>query len=259
MKTAILLAAHGAKESVNADAATSNLQKVYEMTGLDTYKGYVHIEPFVQESISRMSAEGVDRAVIVPLFTFSGFIPDIVLRKSVGAEPGSRTATIEAQGRDMEVIFTETLCDHPLMKDILLKKCEKEQATAEHTSIMLIWHGSRKAGPDDNAEMCADYLRNAGYDVICSYNEFQHPTVEEGLSKASSSKSDVLAIPMFISPGSHTISDIPPKLMLKDNCRRSVVNIHGKDVTVRYADEIGMESGITDIIMDRIRNVMDVS
>ena len=70
MKTAILLIAHGAKESEGRDSASRNRVPLMEATGMDVYLAYLHLEPSVRDTVRKMMDDGVDRDYRAKLIRF---------------------------------------------------------------------------------------------------------------------------------------------------------------------------------------------
>ncbi len=91
-----------------------------------------------------------------------------------------------------------------------------------------------------------------GFETAAAYNEFQSPTVEEATERLIATGKNVLAIPMFVSPGGHTTSDIPPKLGLEGSDSRDI----GNGRWLRYTAEIGMHPMVSDILKARIDEVL---
>ena len=253
MKTAILLIAHGAKESEGRDSASRNRVPLMEATGMDVYLAYLHLEPSVRDTVRKMMDDGVDRIIAVPLFVFPGFLPDVTVRKAVGLEPRADAGVAREGDGCVGMVFTGTFGDHPLMEEMLLDVCSGYDAKPEDTSVILVFHGNRNGSGTENVDRCSGYLSGRGYEVISAYNEFQSPTVEEAVGSLSGKGRDILVIPMFVSPGSHTTSDIPDKLGLDGSDTRDLGDGH----VLRYAPEIGMHPRIADILRARVDETID--
>ncbi|AMK14279.1 cobalamin biosynthesis protein CbiX [methanogenic archaeon mixed culture ISO4-G1] len=249
MKTAIMLITHGTPRSEGNDAAVINREPLKELTGLEVYIGYLHMEPSIDATLSKMMADGVERIIAVPLFMFPGLLSDTTVREAFGFEPKTASGRIERNGKTAEVVFTGTFGDHPLIEDVIMKVCEKCKAAPEKTSLMLIFHGTK--APETTAkyvDACIGYLTKKGYNAIAAYNEFQSPDVDAAAEELIKAGKNVLAIPMFVSPGKHTTMDIPPKLGLDGARTRQIGNGH----RLCYAKEIGMHPCISRILKARI-------
>lgn len=255
MKTGILLIAHGAKESENSDSATLHSKRICDQTGYDVRLAYLHLKPGIDEAVHRMMNDGIERIVAVPLFISPGFLTDKVIRRSVGLEPGAPSGTVSHNGREAEIVFTGTFGDHQKMRTVMVQTCDRYNASPARTSVLLIFHGAKGAGENPYAKMNADYLRERGYRVSIAFNEFQEPGIEEGLEGLLDDGRDILAIPMFVSPGTHTVDDIPAKLGIGKKRGRDITR-DGKRIRLEYAEEIGMHPDITYILKDRISEVL---
>ncbi len=254
MKTAILLATYGSRYSETDNSATRNAKKIEESTGYPVYIAYIHLAPSIQDALGRMAGDGVERIIVVPLFMFSGSTPDLTVRKEIGLDSESRSGRISVDGKDIDVVFAGTFGDHPRIGSVIGSICERYDVSSTDTAIMLIFHGSKTDGPDSNVLFCEDKASALGFEVLCAYNEFQDPTIEDAVKTLASEGKNILAIPMFVSPGKHTLEDIPPKLQITEG-REATVECDGKKVHVTYTELIGMDAGIADIILDRIGEV----
>lgn len=255
MKTGILLIAHGAEESENKDSATLHSGRIRDQTGYDVRSAYLHLKPGIDETVHRMMDDGIEKIIAVPLFISPGFLTDKVVRGSVGLEPGARSGIVSHNGREAEIVFTGTFGDHQKMRTVMVQTCDRYNASPARTSILLVFHGARGAEDNPYAKMNADYLRERGYRVSVAFNEFQEPGIEESLEELLGDGRDILAIPMFVSPGTHTVEDIPAKLGIGKERGRDITR-DGKTLHLEYAEEIGMHPDITYILKDRISEVL---
>ena len=252
MKTAIMLIAHGADESENNDSATRNRVRLREMTGMDVSIAYLHLRPTVEDTLRDLVGSGVERIIAVPLFVFPGFLSEVTVRKSFGLEPKARSGTVDIDGRQAEIVFTGTFADHPMIGYAMLDVCEENGAVPDDTAVMLIFHGNKTGAGAEYIDRCLGYLSENGFETAAAYNEFQSPTVEETTERLISTGKNILAIPMFVSPGGHTTSDIPPKLGLDGSDSRDI----GNGRWLRYTAEIGMHPMVSDILNARIDEVL---
>ena len=252
MKTALMIVSHGAKESEGKDSAVMNAERLRESLGMDVYIGYLHLTPSIKETLQRMSDDGVERAIVIPLFMYPGFIPDVKVRREFDTEPCSRRCNFTSGDSVMSIEFTDTFGNHEMIYDVIEEIIEENGGSADGTSLMLIFHGSRTTEQNADIANCASHFRGKGYDILCVYNEFQHPTVEEGMEWAKRIGKDILAIPMFVSPGTHTTQDIPPKIGLDEGERECSFFVGGKRLGIRYCNEIGMHPRVADILKARV-------
>lgn len=253
MKTAIMLITHGTPRSEGNDSAVRNCGRLKELTGLDVYIGYLHLNPTIDEAITKMLDDGIERIIAVPLFVFPGYLTDTTVREAFGLQHAASSGRVEKGGRTAEVVFTGTFADHPLIEDTLMTVCRDNNADAGNTAVMMIFHGSKTAAGSNYVDACTDYLSKKGYTVMAAYNEFQIPTVEEATDELLRTGKNILAIPMFVSPGKHTTMDIPPKLGLEGSKIRDI----GNGNRLCYVEEIGMHPSIVNILRARIDEVKD--
>ncbi len=252
MKTALMIVSHGAKESEGNDSAVMNAERLRGSMGMDVYIGYLQLTPSIKETLQKMSDDGVERAIVIPLFMYPGFIPDVKVRREFDTGSGSMQCTFRSGDSVMNIEFTDTFGNHEMIYDIIEDIIGENGGSADRTSLMLIFHGSKTTEQNADIANCASHFRSRGYDILCAYNEFQHPTVEEGMEWAKRVGKDILVIPMFVSPGSHTTEDIPPKIGLDEGERECSFFVGGKRLGIRYCREIGMHPRVTDILKARV-------
>ncbi len=80
-----------------------------------------------------------------------------------------------------------------------------------HTSLLLIAHGSRRAEANADLEHVAGQLRARGNypDVQVSFLELAEPSIDDGGALcARRGATDVILLPYFLSPGKHVVEDL---------------------------------------------------
>ncbi len=107
----------------------------------------------------------------------------------------------------------------------------------EKLGILLIFHGSRhEASKKAIAEIVEDVKKRTNYPVeAIALSEIDITTVEKFATKAEK----IIAVPVFLSRGTHTEIDIPRILQKFKN--------------VEYADPLSPDHRISEIILDKVR------
>lgn len=116
-------------------------------------------------------------------------------------------------------------------------------------------HGSRLDYNSDIVKLNASRLRERGYkNVYVGYNEFNYPRIEDEIpAMIDDGAKEIIAIPLFISLGKHLIVDIPQKLGIDYLNGGGIVHHNGQDAVIRYANPIGGDPRLCDVLLNRIK------
>ncbi len=250
MKTAVLLIAHGSERSGGRDSAALHSERIRAQTGYGVRTAYLFMGPGVEETVHGMMDDGIERIVAVPLLFSPGHLAWKTVRLKLGFAPGTDKGIIEYGGRKAEIVFTGTFGDHQKMRTVMVQTCDRYNAAPGKTSVLLIFRSSGKKEAETNAE----YLRERGYEVLAAYDESGEPSVENALKELTAGDCDILAVPMFVSPGIRTCIGIPGKLGIPDERGVAFPLDNGRFLT--YGEEIGMHPDITYILKDRISEAL---
>lgn len=129
---------------------------------------------------------------------------------------------------------------------------------AKDCAVLLIGHGSRLDFNRNVLELQAENLRKKGYKTVhIGYNEKTEPLAGEVLRQlVSQGFTTIYAMPVFIASGMHLTRDVPRKLGIPDNSDGGIVNVDGKDVTIKYGKALGDDPRIADILSERIESLL---
>ena len=248
----ILICAHGSTESETGSAVREHSARVSSLTGLPVYYGFnASEEPSITDALHKMSADGFDEVIVIPLFFAPGFLANKIVPKALGMEPETAEGEVTIEGHTIRIRITGVFGDHPGMKDVLRDVISSCGASAKDTAVILIGHGSKDGKNSATVRYNASFVSEMGYEVFCAYNEMQSPTVEEALKSAlGTGCKQIIAIPMFVSPSVHSTEEIPAKLGIKEGRKTAVGNTE-----VIYCQEIGMHPKIADILAERAGSV----
>lgn len=125
----------------------------------------------------------------------------------------------------------------------------------EDIGLLVLGHGStlpyNKALVEELAGMIK--RRHPG-PVRTAYLNANDPKIPEGLmSFAGTNVRRIVAIPLFLAAGVHTLEDIPRELGIPKGERVGVVKIDGRDVEVTCAEPLGVDECIADLAYRRAR------
>jgi len=120
--------------------------------------------------------------------------------------------------------------------------------------VMLIGHGSRSEESERVFKLQARRLADMGFcNVYVAFNEVDENTIERTLEKmADDGVRFIYAVPLFIISGVHVKQDIPKKLGIPGGSGGGTVTVNNKSIMVKYADTIGDDPLIADLLAKKI-------
>lgn len=129
------------------------------------------------------------------------------------------------------------------------------------TGIVIVGHGSRtKESRGIYEEIARLAEEKSEYKVHVGYMKHGRPTlieavngcVEEGVKR-------IIIVPLFLLPGLHVMEDIPILLGMKEGETPEFGYDRVKvpeDVEILYANHIGADERLADVVMDRVEDVL---
>lgn len=128
--------------------------------------------------------------------------------------------------------------------------------------VVLVGHGSSLPQSKGVYEAIARKTgEKSGMDVRVGYMKHWEPTLAETINAfIKDGKKKIVIVPVFLLPGMHVIDDIPILLGLKEG--DSPEFGYGKieipsDVEIIYANNLGADGRIADIVHDKIKEALD--
>ncbi|MGD9855301.1 MAG: sirohydrochlorin chelatase [Planctomycetaceae bacterium] len=115
------------------------------------------------------------------------------------------------------------------------------------TAILLIAHGSRVPGANDDLKQLAEHLaaRRKGEIVEYAYLELTEPTIPQGLQACvARGAAEVRMLPWFLSAGAHVTQDL-------EAYRRRFAE-EQPAVRCRICPPLGLHRLMVDILLDRL-------
>ncbi|MGI9140675.1 MAG: CbiX/SirB N-terminal domain-containing protein [Gemmatimonadaceae bacterium] len=114
-------------------------------------------------------------------------------------------------------------------------------------AILLIDHGSRRREANDMVHCMANLVQNlAGPDVIVrpAHMELADPTIEQGFASCvEAGATEVIAFPYMLSPGRHSIEDIPAMV--------AAVATRHPGVSFHVTPAFGVHEKLAELILSR--------
>jgi sirohydrochlorin cobaltochelatase len=146
---------------------------------------------------------------------------------------------------------------------VKVKKMSKEEnrereiggASEEEVAVVLIGHGSKLPYNKEILEEMGMRIDTQGIfkTVRVAFMQLNSPSIEDTLRKLANEKiKNIVALPVFLAHGTHTTIDIPSRLKAAFSGEEA-----RSDVKLIYAEPIGMDERIVDILIDRAKEALE--
>jgi sirohydrochlorin ferrochelatase len=119
------------------------------------------------------------------------------------------------------------------------------------TGVIILGHGSRSEDAQVIMDNLVSQIKNRGiyYYVEGAMLQFNQPDLSLAISKAVENRVEkIIVVPLFIFNGIHMKEDIPEILEQE--------RIKYPDIEIEFAGNIGADVRITEILLDRIKEVV---
>jgi len=115
-------------------------------------------------------------------------------------------------------------------------------------ALLLIDHGSTRDDANDLLPRVARMVRDmSDFEIVCyAHMELAEPTIQQGFDTCvAAGATEVIVHPYFLSPGRHSVSDIP----------RMVAEAAAKyaGVSYRLTEPLGLDPKMGELILKRVR------
>ena len=264
----LLVLGHGSTK--NADSSAPVFQHVAELRRRKIFAA-VHEAFWKQEPQVKTVLAGLTtpRVFIVPLFISEGYFSDDVIPRELGFGTGT---ALEVAGSMR--FYCDPVGTHPSMTKVLLARAREvlekypfpRQAKPKDTTLFIAGHGTER---NENSRVAI--VRQV--EMIRAMNEFanvhavfmeEEPRIADCYTLTQTK--NIVVVPFFISDGMHTQEDIPvllgeakrlveERLAAKQPPWRNPTERHGK--LVWYSASVGTDPHMADVIMERVREVID--
>ena len=293
-KTGILLVGHGSRQPYNKEVVCKLRDKYQEvMPDYHIEAGFMElVEPNIPTAFNTLKKTGVERIIVNPVFLAHGMhtkvdIPTILKLEAMEVEHTHshshshshdhshhhhhhhhhREAKSEPVDFDGEIIYLEPLGADDKIVEIVEKRISDEleklpDANTENTGILLVGHGSSLPYNNQVLEEVADkYNKQSDYVVELGFMNISHPSIPEAFNKIKEKDmKTVIAVPVFLAHGIHTMLDIPTALGLNPDPIENYPkpNVSTEDIVefdgqIIFTEPIGADDKVVEIIDKRIR------
>ena len=93
--------------------------------------------------------------------------------------------------------------------------------------------------------------------VKCGFMNINKPSIKEALAEFAKENIDVLVVvPLFLAKGVHIEKDIPAEIGLPEGSKKGTVALNGKTVPLVYADPIGIDPLLAELMVKNARRAL---
>ena len=125
--------------------------------------------------------------------------------------------------------------------------------------MLLVGHGSTLPYNKELVESTGRMIgeKSPEYLVKCAFMNVNNPTIPESLEALRKEKIDVLlVVPLFLAKGVHILKDIPPLIGLSEGQRKGTFTLNGKTIPLLYADPIGTDPMLAELMIRNATNAL---
>lgn len=125
--------------------------------------------------------------------------------------------------------------------------------------ILLVGHGSKLPYNKELVESTGRLIaRNyPQYIVKCGFMNMNSPSIEDCLDEFRREEIDALVVvPLFLAKGVHILKDIPAIIGLAEGSTRGDFALNGETIPLLYADPIGSDPLLADLMVKNAEKVL---
>jgi sirohydrochlorin cobalto/nickelchelatase len=118
--------------------------------------------------------------------------------------------------------------------------------------MLLVGHGSTMPYNQELVEKTAALIRanHADYIVKCGFMNMNKPSIQESLDAFRHEPIETLVVvPLFLAKGVHIEKDIPGEIGLAEGVKKGSFTLNGKSIPLVYADPIGSDPLLADLMV----------
>jgi sirohydrochlorin cobaltochelatase len=125
--------------------------------------------------------------------------------------------------------------------------------------ILLVGHGSKLPYNKELVEETAGLIarRHPDFVVKCGFMNMNSPSIQDSMTEFRKEPIDVLVVvPLFLAKGVHILHDIPEIIGLSQGETRGRFARNGKEIPLLYADPIGSDPLLADLMVKNAERVL---
>jgi len=130
---------------------------------------------------------------------------------------------------------------------------------SEKIGILALGHGSRHPHNKEVVNGVADLIAKKYKNVVVriGFMNMNNPTMKEGLDAfKGTGVSTIVAVPIFLAHGVHTMEDIPQILGISKESRKTTIKLDGQNVTLVYSEPLGIDELIAEVAFKRAKEAL---
>ena len=132
---------------------------------------------------------------------------------------------------------------------------------AEKIGILALGHGSRHPHNKEVVSGVAELIARKYKNVIVKigFMNMNTPTMKEGLDGfKGTGVSKIVAVPIFLAHGVHTMEDIPQILGISRDSRKTTIELDGRDVPLIYSEPLGVDELVAELAFKRANEALSL-
>ena len=129
----------------------------------------------------------------------------------------------------------------------------------EKIGILALGHGSRHPHNKEVVNGVADLIAKKYKNVVVriGFMNMNNPTMKEGLDAfKGTGVSTIVAVPIFLAHGVHTMEDIPQILGISKESRKTTIKLDGQNVTLVSSEPLGIDELIAEVAFKRAKEAL---
>jgi sirohydrochlorin ferrochelatase len=118
--------------------------------------------------------------------------------------------------------------------------------------MLLVGHGSTMPYNQELVEKTAAMIKaqNTDFIIKCGFMNMNTPTIKDSLNEFRRESIDALVVvPLFLAKGVHIEKDIPGEIGLAEGVKRGEFLLNGKSIPLVYADPIGSDPLLANLMI----------
>ncbi|HUU76147.1 MAG TPA: sirohydrochlorin nickelochelatase [Methanoregulaceae archaeon] len=125
--------------------------------------------------------------------------------------------------------------------------------------LLLIGHGSKLPHNKELVESTGRIIaeNHPQYIVKCGFMNMNPPSIKDCMEEFRHEKIDVLVVvPLFLAKGVHILKDIPALIGLPEGAKRGSFSLNGATIPLLYADPIGSDPLLADLMVKNAEKML---
>lgn len=130
---------------------------------------------------------------------------------------------------------------------------------SEKIGILALGHGSKHPHNKEVVTGVANLIAKKYKNIVVrtGFMNMSTPTMKEGLEGfKGTGVSTIIAVPIFLAHGVHTMEDIPQILGISRDSRKTTIKLDGRDVTLIYSEPLGTDDLVAELAYKRAKEAL---